>query len=64
MHEALHVPPAQMGVAPEHCALVVQVVPPVGSQTPFTHAAPAAHGEVSEQPGKHAPSAQIWPVAH
>ena len=50
MHVALHWPPAQIGVAPEHCALVVQEVPPPGSQAvPFTQVEPVGHWLVAHE---------------
>jgi hypothetical protein len=61
---ALHWPAAQIGVAPEHCALVVHVVPPLGSQTvPFTHAEPLGHCPPAHD-ARHAPSSQTSPDGH
>jgi hypothetical protein len=63
-HAGTHWFPTQTGVAPEHCALDVQLVPPpVGSQAPFRQVNPVAHCIV-EQAGTQRLSAQTSPLAH
>jgi hypothetical protein len=65
VHIALQTPSAQIGVVPEHCAALEQLVPPVGSQTPFTQDEPAAHcTSPPEHWETHSPSAQTSPVPH
>ena len=63
MHVALHAPAAQIGVAPEHCALVVHDVAPPGSQAPFTHVEPLAHWAVAHDT-RHSPLSQTSPEGH
>ncbi len=64
MQVALHWPAAQIGVAPEHCALVVHAVPPLGSQTvPFTHVEPPGHCPAAHD-ARHAPLSQTSPDGH
>ena len=60
---ALHWPPAQIGVEPEHSAPVVHEVPGFGSHAPLVQVEPVGHAEVAQE-GTHCPSSQTSPDAH